>query len=64
MTIFLGLITPLIAYAVITLLHVIIPAHRVKGYVINDATPEDGQGFESAVAMAVARAARKTMMTP
>ncbi|HZI45716.1 MAG TPA: hypothetical protein VFD53_10875, partial [Ilumatobacter sp.] len=24
-------------------------------YVINDATPEDGQGFEAAVAMAVAR---------
>lgn len=33
MTIFLGLITPLIAYAVITLLHVAIPARRRPGYV-------------------------------
>lgn len=40
MTIFLGLITPLIAYAVITVLHLVIPAHRVKGYVIDDATGE------------------------
>ena len=40
MTIFLGLITPLIAYVVITLLHVAIPAKRVDGYVKNDATGE------------------------
>jgi len=33
MTIVLGLITPLIAYAVITLLHVVIPARRRPGYV-------------------------------
>jgi delta14-sterol reductase len=33
MTIFLGLITPLIAYAVITLLHVVIPTRRRPGYV-------------------------------
>ncbi|HEU0205742.1 MAG TPA: hypothetical protein VFQ74_03490 [Pseudolysinimonas sp.] len=33
MTILLGLITPLIAYAVITLLHVVIPARRRPGYV-------------------------------
>jgi hypothetical protein len=36
----LGLITPLVAYAVITLLHVIIPSQRVTGYVLNDATGE------------------------
>ncbi len=40
MTIFLGLITPLIAYVVITLLHVAIPARRVNGYVKDDATGE------------------------
>ena len=40
MTIFLGLITPLIAYAVITLLHIVIPAKRVSGYVKNEATGE------------------------
>ena len=40
MTIFLGLITPLIAYAVITLLHAIIPTRRVTGYVTNDTTGE------------------------
>lgn len=40
MTIVLGLITPLIAYAVITLLHVVIPAKRRQGYVTNDATGE------------------------
>ena len=40
MTIFLGLISPLIAYVVITLLHVAIPARRVKGYVKDDATGE------------------------
>ncbi|MEO6116301.1 MAG: hypothetical protein ABIP33_07950, partial [Pseudolysinimonas sp.] len=38
MTIFWGLITPLIAYAVITLLHVAIPAKRKSGYVTDDAT--------------------------
>jgi protein-S-isoprenylcysteine O-methyltransferase Ste14 len=38
MTIFLGLITPLIAYAVITILHVAIPAKRRTGYVKSDVT--------------------------
>jgi delta14-sterol reductase len=38
LTIFLGLITPLIAYTVITLLHIAIPAKRVNGYVKSDAT--------------------------
>jgi len=33
MKIFLGLITPLTAYLVITLLHMIIPARRTRGYV-------------------------------
>jgi delta14-sterol reductase len=33
---FLGLITPLITYAIITLLHIIIPAKKVKGYVTNE----------------------------
>lgn len=40
MTIFLGLITPLVAHAVITLLHLVIPARRRPGYVKNDATGE------------------------
>ncbi|HEY1530487.1 MAG TPA: hypothetical protein VGF80_06700 [Galbitalea sp.] len=40
MTVVLGLITPLIAYAVITLLHVAIPARRTRGYVKSDATGE------------------------
>lgn len=40
MTVFLGLITPLIVYAVITLLHAVIPTRRVTGYVMNDATGE------------------------
>ncbi len=40
MTIVLGLITPLVAYAVITLLHVVIPARRRTGYVKNDAAGE------------------------
>jgi protein-S-isoprenylcysteine O-methyltransferase Ste14 len=40
MTIVLGLITPLIAYVGITLLHVVIPARRRPGYVTNDATGE------------------------
>jgi protein-S-isoprenylcysteine O-methyltransferase Ste14 len=39
-TIFLGLVTPLIAYAVITLLHVVIPARRTPGYVKSDVTGE------------------------
>ena len=38
MKLFLGLITPLIAYAIITLLHVIIPIKRTKGYVKNEVT--------------------------
>ena len=33
MKLFLGLITPLVTYGVITLLHIIIPAKRTKGYV-------------------------------
>jgi delta14-sterol reductase len=40
MKLFLGLITPLVTYAVITLLHIIIPAKRVKGYVKNETTGE------------------------
>jgi delta14-sterol reductase len=36
--VFLGLITPLIAYAVITLLHIIIPVRKIKGYVKNEIT--------------------------
>ncbi|CAN5420078.1 hypothetical protein BH09ACT4_BH09ACT4_00100 [soil metagenome] len=40
MTIFLGLITPLVAYAVITLLHVVIPVRRRSGYVKSDETGE------------------------
>jgi delta14-sterol reductase len=35
-----GLITPLVCYAVITILHVILPARKVKGYVKNDSTGE------------------------
>ena len=38
MTIFLGIITPLIAYAVITLLHILIPARRRTGYVKSELT--------------------------
>lgn len=37
---FLGLVTPLVAYALITLLHVLLPARKVKGYVRSDATGE------------------------
>jgi len=37
---FLGLITPLVAYGVITLLHLIVPAKKIKGYVKNEATGE------------------------
>jgi protein-S-isoprenylcysteine O-methyltransferase Ste14 len=40
MTIFLGLVTPLIAYAVITVLHVVIPARRRTGYVKSEVTGE------------------------
>ncbi len=40
MKIFLGLITPLIVYAGITLLHLIIPVKRIKGYVKNEITGE------------------------
>ena len=36
----LGLLTPLIAYAVITLLHLILPARKIKGYVKNEKTGE------------------------
>jgi delta14-sterol reductase len=39
-TIFLGLITPLIAYAVLTLLHLVIPAKRRPGYVKSELTGE------------------------
>ena len=38
MKLFLGLITPLIAYSIITLLHIVIPARKVKGYVKNEIT--------------------------
>ena len=40
MTVFLGLVTPLIAYVVITLLHVAIPARRRPGYVTSEVTGE------------------------
>jgi protein-S-isoprenylcysteine O-methyltransferase Ste14 len=40
MMIFLGLVTPLVAYAVITLLHVAIPARRRAGYAKNALTGE------------------------
>lgn len=40
MKFFLGLITPLVAYVVITLLHIIIPVKRIKGYVKNEITDE------------------------
>lgn len=40
MTVVLGLVTPLIAYAVITLLHVVIPTRRRPGYVKDDVTGE------------------------
>jgi hypothetical protein len=39
-TIVLGLVTPLIVYAVITLLHVAIPARRTVGYAKSDTTGE------------------------
>ena len=40
MTIVLGLITPVVAYAVITLLHVVIPVKRSRGYVTSEVTGE------------------------
>lgn len=40
MKLFLGLITPLATYVVITLLHIIIPVKRIKGYVKNEMTGE------------------------
>jgi len=40
MKLVLGLLTPLASYAVITLLHIILPARKVKGYVKNDTTGE------------------------
>jgi delta14-sterol reductase len=38
MKLFLDLLTPLVAYLVITLLHIIIPVKRIKGYVKNEVT--------------------------
>ncbi len=40
MSVFLGLITPVVAYLVITLLHLVLPARKTKGYVKNEATGE------------------------
>jgi delta14-sterol reductase len=40
MNLFFGLITPLAAYLVITLLHLVIPAKKTKGYVKNEVTGE------------------------
>jgi delta14-sterol reductase len=40
MKLFLGLITPLIVYIGVTVLHIIIPAKRIKGYVKNELTQE------------------------
>jgi delta14-sterol reductase len=40
MKLFLGLITPLVAYIVITLMHLIIPVKKMKGYVKNETTGE------------------------
>ena len=40
MRIFLGLITPLIIYTIITLLHLIIPVKKIEGYVKNEVTGE------------------------
>jgi delta14-sterol reductase len=40
MRLLLGLVTPLVAYAVITLLHVAIPARRTAGYVASETTGE------------------------
>jgi delta14-sterol reductase len=40
MRLFLGLITPLVAYSTITLLHIVIPVRRIKGYVKNEITGE------------------------
>ena len=38
MMVFLGLITPLIVYAGITLLHVFIPVQKIRGYVKSETT--------------------------
>lgn len=38
MKLFLGLITPLAAYGIITVLHIIIPVKKIKGYVKNEKT--------------------------
>ncbi|HPQ47633.1 MAG TPA: DUF1295 domain-containing protein [Clostridia bacterium] len=40
MKIFLGLVTPMVAYSVITLLHIIIPVKKTRGYVRNEITGE------------------------
>ncbi|GHU99845.1 hypothetical protein FACS1894211_05980 [Clostridia bacterium] len=40
MRIFLGLITPFAVYIVITLLHIVIPVKRIRGYVKNERTGE------------------------
>lgn len=40
MKLFLGLITPLVVYGMITLLHLIIPAKKINGYVKNESTGE------------------------
>ena len=40
MTVLLGLFTPVIAYAVVTVLHVVIPARRRPGYVRSEVTGE------------------------
>ena len=38
MTLLLGLVTPLIAHTVVTLLHVIVPSRRRAGYVRSELT--------------------------
>ncbi len=40
MKVFLGLVTPLVAYLLVTLLHVVLPARRTKGYVRSERTGE------------------------
>ena len=39
-TLVLGFLTPWAAYALITLLHIILPARKMKGYVKNETTEE------------------------
>ncbi|MCL1812948.1 MAG: hypothetical protein FWG29_05440, partial [Treponema sp.] len=39
-TLVLGFLTPWAAYALITLLHIILPARKMKGYVKNETTGE------------------------